>query len=93
MALAQFRYFLDLPPEIRNHIYDIALVKDHPISITSIRNRRKNEPPSTDFGRLLRVNKQINSEAKTVFYSLNTFAVGNGWWGSRKEENLQVSCG
>ncbi|CZR66630.1 uncharacterized protein PAC_16531 [Phialocephala subalpina] len=90
--LTEFRYFLDLPPETRNQIYEVVLVNDHPISITSVRNKRKKNDPSrlSPFGRLLRVNKQINSEAKSVFYSLNTFVVGNGWWGSRKEENLQA---
>jgi hypothetical protein len=88
--MTKFKYFTRLPPEIRNSIYELLLVKKGFISISSPRNRRKKVRPRTNFGCLLRVNKQINSEAKTIFFARNTFCVGNGWWGSRGEANLHA---
>jgi hypothetical protein len=88
----EFIYFTRLPPEIRNSIYELLLVNEHPIPITSPRKKHavKKEPPKTNFARLLRVNKQLNAEAKTVFYSLNSFVVGNGPFGLTTEENLHA---
>jgi len=88
----KFIYFTRLPPEIRNHIYELLLVNEHPIPITSPRKKHavKKEPPKTNFARLLRVNKQFNAEAKTVFYSLNSFVVGNGPFGLTTQENLHA---
>jgi len=60
------------------------------IVISSPRNRRKKCLPRTNFGCLLRVNKQIHAEAKTIFYARTTFVVGNGRWGSREEANLHA---
>ena len=37
-----------------------------------------------------RVNKQINQEAKALFYSRNTFIIGNGYWGSTTYPNVQA---
>jgi hypothetical protein len=88
--MSEFKYFTRLPPEIRNNIYELLLVKEGCIAITSPRNRRKKVPPKTNFGCLLRVNKQINSEAKTIFFSRNKFAIGNGRWGSREQVNLHA---
>jgi hypothetical protein len=87
--VTEFKYFTHLPPEIRNAIYERLLVNRR-IAITSPRNRRKKVPPRTNFGCLLRVNKQIHAEAKTIFYARNTFIVGNGRWGSREEANLHA---
>jgi hypothetical protein len=88
----EFIYFTRLPPEIRNDIYELLLVNEHPIPITSPRKKHavKKEAPKTNFARLLRVNKQFNAEAKTVFYSLNSFVVGNGPFGLTTEENLHA---
>jgi hypothetical protein len=88
----EFIYFTRLAPEIRNHVYELLLINEHPISITSPRKKRavKKELPKTNFGRLLRVNKQFNAEAKTVFYSLNSFVVGNGPFGLTTQENLHA---
>jgi hypothetical protein len=92
IKMDKFIYFTRLPPEIRNHIYELLLVNEHPIPITSPRKKHavKKELPKTNFGRLLRVNKQFNTEAKTVFYSLNSFVVGNGPFGLTTQENLHA---
>jgi len=84
-----FKYFTRLPPEIRNAVYELLIV-NRKIAIASPRNRRKKVPPRTNFGCLLRVNKQIHAEAKTIFYARNTFILGNGRWGSREEANLHA---
>jgi len=56
---------LDLPAEIRNHIYTLALAQDHPVLISTYgRSNRAS---------LLRVNRQIRSEASQIYYSINTF--------------------
>lgn len=57
--------FLDLPGELRNHIYRHALVSANTFTI-------KLQFPSTDTS-LLRVNKQILAEASTIFYQENIF--------------------
>ena len=85
--------FTSLPPEIRNMIYSLLLVKNEPITIASPRHRRSRvnaEFTSDNFARLLRVSKQIHNEASSVFYSVNTFVVGNGDWGSKNKPNLHA---
>lgn len=75
------------------NIYLLSLlVNEHLILITSPRKKHavKKQPPKTNFARLLRVNKQFNADAKTVFYSLNSFAVGNGPFGLTTQENLHA---
>lgn len=57
--------FLSLPGEIRNNIYRYALVSPKPYTV-------KLQFPPSDTG-LLRANKQIYSEASTIFYHENTF--------------------
>lgn len=81
--------FLSLPPEIRNTIYELLLIKDEPIYICSpLRKHAVNrELTSTSFSMLLRLNKQINAEASTIFYSKNEFVLGNGAWGSTSLPN------
>ena len=109
----------NLPPEIRNMIYRLILVRDQPISIfsspsnfTDVSTRRENirpryitlrrdwearprpasrlrkYTPSTDSRTFFCVNKEIYAEAGLIFYSCNTFAVGNGCSGSTGEETL-----
>lgn len=87
--MAEFKYFTRLPPEIRNSIHEPLLVNRR-IVISSPLNRRKKSLPRTNLGCLLRVNKQIHAEAKTIFYSRTTFALGNERWGSREETNLHA---
>ena len=82
--------FLSLPPEIRNMIYIILLINEISIPIASPhrKQRREKRRDRTYFACLLRVNRQINEEAKTIFYGSNTFAIGNGRWGSKEHPNL-----
>jgi hypothetical protein len=75
--MMEFKYFLRLPPEIRNEVYKLLFVSNTNLRVSSPVHRRKRRPPQLDFTRLLLVNKQINAEAKTIFYSLNTFIIGN----------------
>jgi hypothetical protein len=44
--------------------------------------------PTANFLNLLLVNKQTHIEACTVFYSLNTFSIGNGDYGSSRDTNV-----
>jgi hypothetical protein len=88
--MTEFKYFTRLPPEIRNEVYKLLFVSSGEIVISSPLNRRKRRPPQLDFTRLLLVNKQINAEAKTIFYSLNTFVIGNRDWASREQANLHA---
>lgn len=60
-----FLSFLDLPGEIRNLIYRYALVLEGPIT-TNFR-------PSELALNLLRANKQIHDEARSILHSQNTF--------------------
>jgi hypothetical protein len=84
----EFKYFTRLPPEIRNEVYKLLFVSRLGVVIRSPLNPRKRRPPQLDFTRLLLVNKQINAEAKTMFYSLNTFIIGNLDWVSTEKANL-----
>jgi len=73
--------FLSLPPEIRNNVYELLVIKEDPIRVCSPRYA-----PSS-FSVLLRLNKQINTEASTLFYCKNRFILGNGPWGSTSLAN------
>jgi hypothetical protein len=70
-------------------VYALLVIKDKPIPIFS--PRRKNfvndEFTSKDLVTLLRINKQINTEASAIFYSKNTWVTGKGKWGSRGAVN------
>ena len=83
--------FTSLPPEIRNMIYSLLLIQDSPISICSPRRWIMNErstTPTASFHNLMFVNKQIHAEVYTAFFSLNTFSIGNGDYGSSRETNV-----
>lgn len=56
---------LQIPGEIRNHIYQYALVKSKPFTV-----KMQFNPHETA---LFRVNKQIYEEASTIFYHHNIF--------------------
>lgn len=60
--------FLDLPPEIRNIIYEYAVVQDKPIRFTYDKGRAARQPY------LARVNRQIRWECLPIFYGQNIFA-------------------
>ncbi|CZR66631.1 uncharacterized protein PAC_16532 [Phialocephala subalpina] len=89
--------FLKLPAEIRNMIYSLLVVSSNLIYITTpTRKPRKKlnaldpAPEENKFRNryILFANKQTYQEARVLLYSLNTFAVGNGWWGSTIHPNL-----
>lgn len=61
--------FLDLPPELRNEIYTLALQDDKPIPVSSYTTRLY-RPPS-----LLLTNKQTHEEATPIFYNIRIFDV------------------
>ncbi|TKA75986.1 hypothetical protein B0A55_03254 [Friedmanniomyces simplex] len=72
--------FLTLPPELRNHIYELALVDTNPISIPWMYMLRSKEPSEPS---LLRTCHRIRDEALPIFYSSNTFEtsiIGLGEW-------------
>lgn len=56
---------LSLPAELRNSIYELALIEPHYIQIDS----NLKEPG------VLHVNRQIHKEARSVWYTSNTFEV------------------
>lgn len=73
--------FLALPPEIRIPIYNYLLVKPKGECVIIV-SAPRNFVPEKDFvdthlASLLRVNKQINEEAKATYYGCNTFVIGN----------------
>ena len=79
--------FFDLPPEIRNAIYELVLCHDEPLRIlSSMLNRAETDDilvamndgqtPRVPSASLLSANRQINSEATPVMYGANTFFMG-----------------
>ncbi|KXT02939.1 hypothetical protein AC578_10598 [Pseudocercospora eumusae] len=78
--------FLDLPPELRNAIYDFALVRPDPIRFELARNNEFGDISrihSYQYGyfalNLLRTCAQVFHEATKVFYGANTFRFMNGF--------------
>ncbi|KAK4502305.1 hypothetical protein PRZ48_005730 [Zasmidium cellare] len=77
--------FLDLPGEIRNRIYRLALVFDEPFELVPKAGGSKRAPgralvackkqfaKSLGPRKVLRVNKQVNKEASDIFYGENRF--------------------
>ncbi|KAK6343718.1 hypothetical protein TWF730_011307 [Orbilia blumenaviensis] len=70
--------FLRLPREIRDEIYKFLLIFDPPARIRSA-DLELPDPPKFEVvsvpNTILRVNKQIHSEAAEIFYGFNTFSV------------------
>lgn len=62
--------FLNFPAEIRNHIYNEALINDGPIKL-------KQWPPYISEPALLSACKQVRREALAIFYECNTFSSGD----------------
>jgi hypothetical protein len=80
-----------LSPEIRNTVYDLLVMHDEPIPIASPRKKHiLKKQKHSNFASLLRVDKQFNQEAKTLFYARNTFVMGNGHWCSTVQANVQA---
>jgi hypothetical protein len=65
--------FLNLPAEIRNQIYNDALVKDNNNTI-----KIGSSAPYTREPALLLANKQVRNEAMPVFYGQNEFRTPSG---------------
>ncbi|KAF8859064.1 hypothetical protein BDZ45DRAFT_725517 [Acephala macrosclerotiorum] len=86
--------FIKLPNEIRNMIYELLDLKlGKPIKVsppkktlTNERSRKRRKYHRTG---ILRVNKQINSEASPIFFHLNKFLIGNSPDISKEEPNLE----
>ena len=82
--------FMTLPPECRDMIYHPLLVQEVPIRIASPRSRTLRDLMfSSARASILYVNRQIHAEAIRLFYSANTFVVGNGPVDSTQHENEQ----
>lgn len=65
--------FFDIPRELRNSIYELALVRKEPIDVLISLNSPTSFRLRGLLLVLLRVLRQIYNEAITVFYGLNTF--------------------
>lgn len=65
--------FLDLPRELRDAIYELALVADGPIDVLRLQNASSSSGPANLAPVLLRLSRQILHEALPVLYGLNTF--------------------
>ena len=87
--------FTSLPPEIRNMVYESLLFHGRDIRICSIRSRRrrvtnrKSKSATTNFCNMALLCKKIHGEVCTIFYSENSFVVGNGNYGSTSETNIR----
>ncbi|KUJ09575.1 uncharacterized protein LY89DRAFT_761184 [Mollisia scopiformis] len=82
------RFLIMLPPEVRDMIYRYLLVKDTPIRITPLPHIPISRP-RTFHSAILRTNKKIYEEARSIFYSANLFVVGNGDTYTRNVPNLE----
>lgn len=70
--------FLALPAELRNRIYEFALIKDDPIEVVLWRPCSNGAPPA-----LTQTSRQIRSESLPIFYGLNTFRLDAEDWFNR----------
>lgn len=59
--------FMDLPPEIRNIIYYLALAKEQDLRKT--RRKTHHKPPGDKIFPLMRVSKTIHKESLALFYA------------------------
>ncbi|KAH7327400.1 hypothetical protein BKA65DRAFT_481110 [Rhexocercosporidium sp. MPI-PUGE-AT-0058] len=87
VTLEKFHYFRECPAEIRNMIYKLLLKHEHTIQIASPFRARPRREGKT-FAAIMFTDKATHAEASGWFYTLNTFAVGNNYWGSRMLANL-----
>ncbi|KAK5115830.1 hypothetical protein LTR85_009424 [Meristemomyces frigidus] len=63
-----------LPAELRNHIYELALLRGHPVEI-KIYDDDVLSPVGYDVLALTRTCKQIRHESTGLFYSINEFHI------------------
>ncbi|KAG4441733.1 hypothetical protein IFR05_002776 [Cadophora sp. M221] len=84
----RYMSFMALPRELRDMVYGLLLIVDKPIRITSpALGKYSYRKIKTRFTSLFGVSKDIGEEARIIFYSRNTWVVGNGQWGSREQPN------
>ncbi|CAL3970471.1 unnamed protein product [Diplocarpon coronariae] len=83
--------FKKCPAEVRNQIYALLVVSHSPLVTTSPPNRRQKREgarePTMECA-IMCVDKQISAEARTVFFTHNTFAFGTGRYGAIYEANV-----
>ena len=78
--------FLDLPREIRDHIYILMFLSDVPVYPS------KDRAGISEYLGVLRTNRQIYSEAVEILYSQNTFQIrGTPGWKAPELLNLLSS--
>ncbi|CZT04574.1 uncharacterized protein RAG0_10997 [Rhynchosporium agropyri] len=90
ITLTQFHHFKKCPAEVRNMIYKQLIVSKKTIQICSPlkRHRRRYHSERLNFAAIMLVDKDIHEEVRGLYYTLNTFAVGNNLWGSTSFANL-----
>jgi len=69
---------LDLPPDLRDNIYHLALVPNDSTNIEP-----ESESPIISEPALLSICKQVMNEALPVYYNANTFYAPNAWSATR----------
>ena len=83
---------LELPPELRNRIYDELLICSRAIPLTTVTRSLSWRCPA-----LLQTSSQIRCEAASVYYSNNTFIVYRGnvqrSHNGDREHRKRVECG
>ncbi|KAG4433282.1 hypothetical protein IFR05_011227 [Cadophora sp. M221] len=85
--LKEFHYFRKCPAEIRNMIYKLLLVSNRTLQIISLLGARR-RGSGKNFAAIMLTDKATYQEARGWYYTLNTFAIGNNYWGSRYLANL-----
>ena len=69
-------HLLQLPPELRNRIWEYAIIKENPINLMPIKYcEEKEEPESGAQPPVTQVCSQIRNEALSMFYACNIFRV------------------
>ncbi|KAJ5041602.1 uncharacterized protein L3040_005182 [Drepanopeziza brunnea f. sp. 'multigermtubi'] len=84
--------FKDLDENVREIVYSLFVISEYPLFATSPRSpstkpSRFPHPHTTELA-IMRVDRQLNVEARAVFFAGNTFAFGCGAYGSPTEANL-----
>jgi hypothetical protein len=79
--------FTKLPPELRNMIYELVLIRSSPFEICSPR-RKKLSTTKQPFFALLLANKQLYNEGSYILFSRNIFSFSNEDYGSTTLPNV-----
>ncbi|KAK4497143.1 hypothetical protein PRZ48_011593 [Zasmidium cellare] len=75
--------FFDLPPELRNQIYAIILIRPRKLNLIGMYPGYAHLNNTVIHTRILRTCKRIHQEATPILYGANTFLVrtdGTSWW-------------